>query len=136
MACLTAIASFVPMIGTALVWVPIAASIFFSGQPGAALTFLALSAFLVATLDNFIRPVLLHDRLKIHPLLIFFAILGGLKIFGFNGILLGPLVLMLFFAAAELFDKAYAREAKDAAQESRMDEAQDGAEQKEGGNDS
>jgi predicted PurR-regulated permease PerM len=109
-ACLTAVASFVPMIGTALVWVPVAATMALAGNPAAALAFLALAAILVATLDNFIRPILLRDRLKIHPLLIFFAILGGLQIFGFNGLLLGPLLLMLFFAAAELFDKVYERE--------------------------
>jgi len=112
-ACLTSVASFVPMIGTALVWMPIAATMALSGRLGAAIAFLVLSAILVATLDNFIRPVLLHERLKIHPLLIFFAILGGLRLFGFNGLLLGPLILMLFFAAAELFDKAYARGDKD-----------------------
>ncbi len=110
LACLTAVASFVPMIGTALVWIPVAATLALGGDIGGALGFLAASAFLVATLDNFLRPMLLHDRLKIHPLLIFFAILGGLKLFGFNGLVLGPLILMLFFAAAELFDEVYERE--------------------------
>ncbi len=113
-ACLTAVASFVPMVGTALVWVPVAATMALAGNRMGALAFLALSAILVATLDNFIRPFLLRDRLKIHPLLIFFAILGGLQVFGFNGLLLGPLLLMLFFAAAELFDKVYEREEPEA----------------------
>jgi len=110
LACLTAVASFVPMIGTALVWMPVAATMAATGRVAGALAYLATSALLVATLDNFIRPVLLHDRLKIHPLLIFFAILGGLRLFGFNGLVLGPLILMLFFAATELFDKVYERE--------------------------
>jgi predicted PurR-regulated permease PerM len=113
LSCLTAVASFVPMVGTALVWAPVAALMALSGRLVEAVIFFILAAILVATLDNFIRPVLLRERLKIHPLLIFFAILGGLKLFGFNGLLLGPLILMLFFAAAELFDKAYAREGKD-----------------------
>lgn len=103
-ACLTVIASFIPMVGTSLVWVPISIGFFLDGNLGKALLFFVSSAVLVAMLDNFIRPVLLHQRLKIHPLLIFFSILGGLKIFGFNGLVLGPLILILFFAAIEMYE--------------------------------
>ena len=123
MACLTAIASFVPMIGTALVWVPVSALLFSSGNTVGALAFFVLAAFFVASLDNFIRPLLLRERLKIHPLLIFFSILGGLKVFGFNGLVLGPLILMLFFAAAELYDKGLdqATEETDADEKRRLE---------------
>jgi predicted PurR-regulated permease PerM len=114
LACLTAVASFVPMIGTSLVWLPVSATIALGGHLARAVAFMVLCVIGVATLDNFLRPILLRDRLKIHPLLIFFAILGGLRLFGLNGLLLGPLVLMLFFAATELFDSVYAREEKDA----------------------
>jgi len=113
LACLTAVASFVPMIGTSLVWLPVSATIALGGDLATAAAFMALCVVGVSTLDNFLRPILLRDRLKIHPLLIFFAILGGIKIFGLNGLLLGPLVLMLFFAATELFDSVYAREEKE-----------------------
>ena len=44
----------------------------------------------------------LKDRIKVHLLLIFFAILGGLKIFGLNGLILGPLVVILFFAVLDM----------------------------------
>ncbi|MDP3176752.1 MAG: AI-2E family transporter, partial [Spirochaetaceae bacterium] len=107
---LTAVASFIPMLGTALVWLPISAGIALGGDTVQAIAFCALSAVFVATLDNFIRPVLLHERLKIHPLLIFFSILGGLQLFGFNGVVLGPLILILFFSAADLYDQVYERE--------------------------
>jgi predicted PurR-regulated permease PerM len=112
---LTAVGSFIPMIGTAIVWLPTAIGIALGGDITKAVIFLVASAVLVATLDNFIRPILLHERLKIHPLLIFFSILGGLKIFGFNGLVLGPLILMLFFSAAELYNQAYASKAASAA---------------------
>jgi predicted PurR-regulated permease PerM len=107
LACLAVFAAFIPMVGTALVWVPVAAGIALGGNLPQAILFLVLSAIFVSSLDNFIRPILLHDRLKIHPLLIFFSILGGLSLFGFNGIVIGPLVLMLFFSAAELYDQAF-----------------------------
>jgi predicted PurR-regulated permease PerM len=106
-AALTAMASFIPLVGTALVWLPVSASKILAGDITGGILFFVLSAALIWTLDNFIRPVLLHDRLKIHPLLIFFSILGGLQIFKFNGLVLGPLILILFFTAIELYEQAY-----------------------------
>jgi predicted PurR-regulated permease PerM len=61
-----------------------------------------LCAFFISFLDNFLRPFFLKDRIKIHPLLIFFSILGGLQVFGFNGILLGPIVVILFFTIVDI----------------------------------
>ena len=118
-AALTAIASFIPVVGTSLVLLPVAASMYASGDLAGALLFLALAATLVWTVDNFVRPLLLHDRLKIHPLLIFFSILGGLAVFKFNGIVLGPLILVLFFTALDFFKDAYdrPRQARDAPRE-------------------
>jgi predicted PurR-regulated permease PerM len=101
---LTVVASFIPMVGTSLVWIPISVGFALEGDIGKAALFFVLSAVCVALLDNFLRPVLLHQRLKIHPLLIFFTILGGITIFGFNGLVLGPLILILFFAALELYE--------------------------------
>jgi predicted PurR-regulated permease PerM len=106
-AALTAMASFIPMVGTALVWLPVSASKILAGDLTGGILFFACSAVLIWTLDNFIRPVFLHDRLKIHPLLIFFSILGGLQVFKFNGLVLGPLILILFFTAIELFEATY-----------------------------
>ena len=83
------------------------AGIALGGDLPHAMLFFALCAVFVSTLDNFVRPILLHDRLKIHPLLIFLSILGGLQVFGFDGLVLGPLMLILFFSATELYKKAY-----------------------------
>ena len=110
LAALTAVASFIPMVGTGLIWIPISATRIASGDITGGVILLILCAVLISTMDNFIRPILLRDRLKIHPLLIFFAILGGLSLFGFNGLLLGPLILILFFTGVGLYDKAYDRD--------------------------
>ncbi len=104
---LTALASFIPMVGTTLVLLPVAAAKFMAGDVTGALLFFAVSIALVWTIDTFVRPLLLEGRLKIHPLLILFSILGGLSVFKFNGIILGPLILILFFTAIELYEKAY-----------------------------
>ncbi len=105
LATLTAIASFIPMVGTSLIWVPISLFIGLTGEIGKAVTFFVLAAFFVSFTDNFLRPMILGERLRIHPLLIFFAIVGGLSIFGFNGLILGPLIVIIFFAAVELYDQ-------------------------------
>lgn len=94
--------SFVPMIGCALVWAPLGISLIFSRGMATAVLFGLLCSFFISFLDNFLRPFFLKDRIKIHPLLIFFSIIGGLKVFGFNGILLGPLIIILFFTIVDI----------------------------------
>jgi predicted PurR-regulated permease PerM len=108
-AALTALASFIPIVGTSLVWLPVSAGKILAGDITGGILFFVLSALLIWTLDNFIRPIFLHGRLKIHPLLIFFSILGGLQVFNFNGLVLGPLILILFFTALDLYEEAYER---------------------------
>lgn len=103
LAVLTAISSFVPMLGTSIVWAPMGLFMALNGNVVRALVFLVCAAVGISTLDNFIKPVILGGQLKVHPLFLFFSIAGGLVVFGFNGIILGPLVLMLFIAAGELY---------------------------------
>lgn len=94
--------SFIPMVGCAIVWLPLGLSVLLSSGTAAGVTFLALCAVFISFLDNFLRPLFLKDRIKVHPLLIFFSILGGLKVFGFNGIILGPLIIILFFTILDI----------------------------------
>lgn len=95
-------ASFIPMVGTTIVWVPLGLTLIVEGTVGKAVLFLVLCAFFIAFLDNFLRPYFLKDRIKIHPLLIFFSILGGISAFGINGIVLGPLIIILFFTIVDI----------------------------------
>ena len=94
--------SFIPMLGAAIVWAPIGIVLCITVSVWKGILYLVLSAILVSGLDNFLRPMLLKDRIKVHPLIIFFAILGGIKIFGFNGLILGPLVVIMFFTLLDL----------------------------------
>jgi len=94
--------SFLPMVGCAVVWLPLGLSVLVSQGTIPGIVFMILCAIFISFLDNFLRPFFLRDRVKIHPLLIFFSIVGGLKAFGFNGILLGPLVIILFFTIVDI----------------------------------
>jgi len=94
--------SFIPIFGTALIWFPIGVTLLLTRGMAAGISFLILCAIFISFLDNFLRPFFLKDRIKIHPLLIFFSILGGLQVFGFNGILLGPVIIILFFTIVDI----------------------------------
>ncbi len=95
--------SFIPMIGAGSVWGPIGVFRILTGDVADGLVFLVVSGIFISTLDNLLRPLFLRDRLNLHPLIIFFAILGGLAAFGFNGLILGPMTVILFLTVLDLF---------------------------------
>jgi predicted PurR-regulated permease PerM len=89
---LTSIASFIPVVGTGLVWVPVTLVMLASQRPAAAVAVIVLGV-VVALLDNFVRPALSrYGRLDLPTFVIFVAMLGGVAAFGGGGLLLGPLI--------------------------------------------
>lgn len=96
------IASFIPLLGAAIVWVPIGIVLCVTNSIFIGILFLILCGFCVSFLDNFLRPLFLRDRINVHPLVIFFSILGGLQVFGMNGLLLGPMIVILFFTVLDM----------------------------------
>jgi predicted PurR-regulated permease PerM len=103
LAALTFICVFIPMIGGGLVWLPLGIVKILSGNVIGGIAFLLVSGIFISLLDNFIRPMFLKDRIQLHPLIIFFAIMGGVSAFGFNGLILGPMVVILFLTVLDLF---------------------------------
>jgi predicted PurR-regulated permease PerM len=73
------------------------------GEVGKGILFMVLCGLFVSGTENILRPVFLKDRIKLHPLIIFFAILGGLAAFGFNGLILGPMLVIFFLTVLDLF---------------------------------
>lgn len=90
-----ALASFIPVVGTALIWVPAAAFLFFTGETSWAIFLVVWSAVVVGSIDNFVRPMFMAGATDINGLVIFLAILGGLQAFGLLGLLYGPLIVSL-----------------------------------------
>jgi predicted PurR-regulated permease PerM len=103
LAVLTFIAVSIPIFGGGLVWLPIGIVKIVNGEFVPGIAFLVCSGLFISTLDNFLRPLFLRDRLHLHPLIIFLAILGGVSAFGFNGIVLGPIIVILFLTVLDLF---------------------------------
>jgi predicted PurR-regulated permease PerM len=106
-ACLTFVCVFVPVVGGALVWAPIGIIKLASGNTAEGILFIILCGFCVSLLDNALRPYFLQNRLQLHPLLIFFSIFGGILLFGFNGLIMGPMTVVLFLTALEMFFKEH-----------------------------
>lgn len=104
---LTCFASVIPMVGTALVWVPIAIYMALIGNWLQAAGLAAFGAIVISQLDNLIRFMIQKKMANIHPLITIFGVVIGLSIFGFMGIIFGPLLLSLFFLFVDMFKRGY-----------------------------
>lgn len=98
--------SMVPMLGAFLVWVPAAIYLAVSGHYIKAILLALWGTFVIGMVDNFLRPKLVGDRTRLHALLIFFAVLGGLNVFGVLGVVLGPVVLAITLALIDVYRTA------------------------------
>lgn len=104
---LTCFASIIPMVGTTLVWIPIAIYMALIGNWLQAAGLALYGALIVAQLDNLIRFMIQKKMADIHPLITVFGVVIGLSIFGFMGIIFGPLLLSLFFVFVDMFKREY-----------------------------
>ncbi|MDR2701863.1 MAG: AI-2E family transporter [Spirochaetaceae bacterium] len=95
--------SFFPIIGPAIVWFPLGLMQILNGNFGRGILLMIVSSAFISSIENFIRPIILRGRIQLHPLIIFFAILGGISTFGFNGIILGPMIVIIFLTVFDLF---------------------------------
>jgi len=98
--------SFIPIGGTALIWVPTSIILFIEGAFLEGIILLAIGVFVIGMADNFLRPLLISSRTDIHPLLLFFAVLGGIQAFGLIGLVAGPLVATLCLTLIEMYAQA------------------------------
>ncbi len=103
---LTGFASLIPVAGAALVWLPL--GLVKLGENGAWGVFiLAWGFFVVSLIDNFLKPILIGTRAKMPILLIFFGVLGGLRIYGFTGLILGPILIACVLAFVKIYREEY-----------------------------
>lgn len=90
----TAFCSLVPVVGSALVFVPATLWLFLSGEVGRAVILAIVAAFGVGMVDNVLRPLILSGRTSASGLVVFLGLLGGVSAFGFIGLVLGPIILV------------------------------------------
>jgi len=95
--------SILPLAGSGLVWGPAALLLLAQGQWGRALALGLFGVLVVGSIDNFLRPRLVGQRARMHELVIFFSVLGGLRVFGVLGLVLGPVVVAITSALFAVF---------------------------------
>ncbi|HVH40725.1 MAG TPA: AI-2E family transporter, partial [Labilithrix sp.] len=105
-ALVTTLASFLPVIGTLIVWVPISGYLLMEGHPVRAIIMVAWGILVVTSLaDYVIRPRIVGGRGHGHPLLTLIALLGGIEVFGLAGLIIAPIVMSVFVAAFRLYER-------------------------------
>ncbi|MGD9578109.1 MAG: AI-2E family transporter [Syntrophorhabdus sp.] len=96
------IASFIPLLGTFIIWGPVAVYLFFKGMILNSIILAIIGIVAISSVDNILRPIIIRGKIQMPTLAIFFSILGGIKVFGFIGFIMGPLVLALFISVIQM----------------------------------
>jgi len=115
---LTTITSMIPFLGATSVWLPASIWLLFQGQTFWGIGLMLYGGLIVSTVDNVIKPLIIGETTKIPVFLLFFTILGGLKVYGVLGIFLGPIILAMGMAFLTIYKEVYlkpGREKKEAA---------------------
>ena len=100
---ITGVASVVPFVGTAIVWIPIALLSFAKGDISNGWWLTAWGAIVIGSSDNIIRMVLQKFMADVHPLITVFGVIVGLSLFGFFGLIFGPLLVSMFLLLVRVY---------------------------------
>jgi len=98
-----ALASFLPVVGPFIIWVPASIYLLVEGAIFRGILLAVMGTFGISLVDNLLRPLIIGNRTKMPFLAIFFSVLGGIRLFGIIGFVMGPMVLVLFLSVIEIF---------------------------------
>ncbi|MFP4118985.1 MAG: AI-2E family transporter [Candidatus Woesearchaeota archaeon] len=98
--------AFLPVVGPAIIWVPVAGIAFIQQNYTVAIGIAVLGVF-IANVDNFLRPLVQKRVGRIHPLVSLLGIFIGISLFGVLGIVVGPMLLSFFLLMLEMFNQEY-----------------------------
>jgi predicted PurR-regulated permease PerM len=102
-----AVASLIPVVGTALVWVPAAIFLFLTGDTGWAIFMLVWGVVVVGSIDNFLRPLFMQGA-TMTTVVVFFSLLGGLQVFGLIGVIYGPIIISITLVFFKMYENEFA----------------------------
>ncbi|MCP4133518.1 MAG: AI-2E family transporter [bacterium] len=100
---IAAILSLIPVVGTSLIWLPSVLYLVVTGDYGYAIFVGAWSLSWYLILENLLKPKVFGERLNFHPVLFFFLLLGSIKALSLPGVLIGPILLTLFYSFWEIY---------------------------------
>ncbi|NOQ47184.1 MAG: AI-2E family transporter, partial [Desulfobulbaceae bacterium] len=102
-----AVLAFLPIFGIGLILLPTAAILLISGHLGQAIITVIFYIILSFTVEYLLKPKFVGGQVKMHTLLVFLAIIGGMSMFGVLGIIYGPLIVTAFLTLSEIYLKEY-----------------------------
>ena len=102
-AVLMAFLSLLPVVGAGLVWFPVSIYFLATGAVWQGVVLIAYGALVISLVDNILRPVLVGNDTKMPEYVVLIATLGGIAVFGFNGLVIGPMIAAMFIAAWDIF---------------------------------
>lgn len=105
--CITCFATIIPLLGTGLVWFPLCVYFALTGNWFGAIGLFIYSLIILTNVDNVIRFILQKKLADTHPLITVFGVIIGLSLFGFWGVIFGPLLLSMFFLLINIFKTEY-----------------------------
>jgi len=101
------ICAMIPFVGTPFVLIPGVLYLFLIGNIKESIILLSWAVLVVSTIDNLIRPMFISEGSKVHFLLVFLGVVGGINVWGFLGIFLGPMVLSLFIFFLDCYSRIW-----------------------------
>ena len=100
---IAAILSLIPVIGTTLIWLPASLFLYYTGSTGMAVFIACWCLFWYLFLENLVKPKAFGKKLSFHPLLFFFLLLGSIQAFSLPGVIIGPILLSLYYSFWEIY---------------------------------
>ncbi len=100
-----AIFSALPLIGPIAVWLPVVIWLLVGGETVKALILLFIGSLVIGSVDNLLRPKLVGKETALHPIWVLIGTLGGIMQFGIMGFVIGPVIMTIFIALLEMFEK-------------------------------
>ncbi|MBS1509587.1 MAG: AI-2E family transporter [Bacteroidetes bacterium] len=100
---LTGVFSMVPVVGTSIIWIPLTLYIYASGHNGAAIGLLVYAVVLIVNADYAARLTILKRLIDVHPLITIFGVIVGIGLFGFWGVIFGPLLISYFIILVKIY---------------------------------
>lgn len=95
--------SFVPLLGTFSIWGPTSIYLLSQGNYMQGIGLVLFGTFVISLVDNILKPLIIGSRTKMPTIIIFFSVLGGIKVFGIIGLIMGPLIMAVFISVFEIF---------------------------------
>jgi predicted PurR-regulated permease PerM len=107
-----ALLAIIPIVGPPLVWLPIALVMILEGSSTGSnvliikgIILILYGIFIVGTIDNILKPKIIGDKAKVHPVMVLLGVVGGISMFGFIGIVIGPVILAVFMTFLQIYEE-------------------------------